>query len=65
MIDPDLWLKCLDIQQVKFERSRKWYLAHQTQKTSDWTAYREVRNNLKHAIRTTKKKFLTSALIDK
>ena len=65
MIDLALWLKCLDIQQVKFERSCKRYLAHQTQKTSDWTAYREVRNNLKHEIRTTKTKFLTSALIDK
>ena len=32
---------------------------------SDWTAYRAVRNKLKHAVRTTKKKFLTSALSDK
>ena len=49
----------------KSEHNPKWYLAHQTQKTSDWTTYREVRNKLRHAIRTTKKKFLTSALSDK
>ena len=56
---PATWLKSLDIQQLKFERIRKRYLAHQTQKNSDWTAYKEVRNKLKHAMRTTKKKFLT------
>ena len=47
------------------ERNRKRYLAHLTQKTSDWTAYRAVRNKLKHVIRTTKTKILTSALSDK
>ena len=62
---PAPWLKSLDIQQLISERNRKRYLAHLTQKTSDWTAYRAVRNKLKHAIRTTKKKFLTSALSDK
>ena len=62
---PAPWLKSLDIQQLISERNRKRYLAHLTQKTSVWTAYRAVRNKLKHAIRTTKKKFLTSALSDK
>ena len=56
---PPPWLKSLDIQQLKSELNRKRYLAHQTQKNSDWTAYREVRNKLKHSIRTTKKKSLT------
>ena len=45
--------------------NRKRYLAHLTQKISDWTAYRAVQNKFKHAIRTTKKKFLTSTLSDK
>ena len=62
---PAPWLKSLDIQQLISERNRKRYLAHLTQKTSVWTAYRAVRNKLKHAIRTIKKKFLTSALSDK
>ena len=62
---PAPWLKSLNIQQLISERNRKRYLAHLTQKTSDWTAYRAVRNKLKHAIQTTKKKFLTSALSDK
>ena len=62
---PTPWLKNLDIQQLIFKRNRKRYLPHITQKTSDWTAYRAVRNKLKHAIRTTKKKILTSALSDK
>ena len=62
---PAPWLKSLDIQQLISERNRKRYLSHLTQKTSDWTAYRTVRNKLKHAIRTTKKKFLASALSDK
>ena len=62
---PAPWLKSLDIQQLISERNRKRYLPHLTQKTSDWTEYRAVRNKLKHAIRTAKKKFLTSALSDK
>ena len=62
---PAPWLKSLNIQQLISERKRKRYLVRLTQKTSDWTAYRAVRNKLKHAIRTTKKKFLTSALSDK
>ena len=62
---PAPWLKSLDIQQLISERNHKRYLAHLTQKTSDWSAYRAVRNKLKHAIRTTKKKVLTSALSDK
>ena len=61
---PATWLKSLHIQQLKSECNHKRYLAHLTQKTSDWTAYREVRNKLKHAIWTIKKKFLTSALSD-
>ena len=36
------WLKSLDIQQLKSERNHQWYLAHQIQKTSDRTEYREV-----------------------
>ena len=47
-----------------FERNCKRCLAHLTQKTSDWTAYKAVRNKLKHAIPTNKKKFLTSSLSD-
>ena len=47
---PATWLKSLHIQQLKSECNHKRYLAHLTQKTSDWTAYREVRNKLKHAI---------------
>ena len=62
---PAPWLKSLDIQQLISERNRKWYLAHLTQKTSDWTAYTAVQNKLKDAIRTTKKKFLTSAQVTK
>ena len=62
---PAPWLKSLDIQQLISERNHKRYLAHLTQKTSDWSAYRAVRNKLKHAIRTTKKKVLTSALSGK
>ena len=62
---PAPWLKSLDIQQLISERNRKWYLAHLTQKTSDWTAYTAVQNKLKDAIRTTKKKFLTSAKVTK
>ena len=62
---PAPWLKSLDIQQLISERNCKRYLVHLTQKTSDWTAYGAVRNKLKHAIGTTKKKFLTSALSDK
>ena len=62
---PAPWLKGLHIQQHISERNRKRYLAHLTQKTSDWTTCRAVRNKLKHAIRTTKKKSLTSALSDK
>ena len=62
---PDPWLKSLDIQQLISECNCKRYLAHLTQKTSDWTAYRAVRNKLKHAIRATKKKFSTSALSEK
>ena len=58
-------LKSLDIQQLISERNCKRYLAHLTPKTSDWTAYRAVRNKLKYAIRTTKKNVLTSALSDK
>ena len=38
---------------------------HTEPRKPDWTAYREVRNKLKYAIQTTKKKFLTSALYDK
>ena len=62
---PAPWLKSLDIQQLKSGRNRRRYLAHVSQETSDWTTYREVRNKLKHAIRTTKKIFLTSGLSDK
>ena len=62
---PAPWLKSLDIQQLISERNRKRYLARLTLKISDWTAYGTVRNKLKHAMRTTKKKFLTSALSDK
>ena len=40
-------------------------LENQLGLTFDWAAYRAVRNKLKHAIQTTKKKFLTSALSDK
>ena len=32
---PVPWLNCLDIQQLKSERNRRWYLAHPTHKTSD------------------------------
>ena len=59
------WLKSLDIEQLISERNRKRYLVHLTQKISDWTACRAVQNKFKHAIRTTKKKFLTSTLSDK
>ena len=62
---PAPWLKSLDIQQLKSECNCRRYLAHLTRKAFDWTAYRTVRNKLKHAIRTTKKKCLTSALSDK
>ena len=62
---PAPWLKRLDIQQLISGRNHKQYLAHLTQKTFDWTAYRAVQNKLKHAIRTTNKKFLTLALSDK
>ena len=62
---PAPWLKSLDIQQRISECNRKRYLAHLTQKISDWTVYRAVRNKLKHGLRTTKKKFVTSALTDK
>ena len=62
---PAPWLKSLDIQQLISECNRKRDLAHLTQKTSDWTAYRAVQNKLKHAIQTTKKKFLTSAQVTK
>ena len=52
---PAPWWKSLDIQQLISECNRKRYLAHLTKKTSDWTAYRTVRNKLKHAKRTMSK----------
>ena len=54
---PAPWLRSLDIQQLKSERNRIRHLAHLTQETSDLTRCKEVRNKLKHAIRTAKKKF--------
>ena len=59
---PAPWLKCLDIQNMKIDRDKKRFTAHSTHTDYDWIKYREVRNQLKSKIRSTKNAFIKSAL---
>lgn len=59
---PAPWLKCLDIQSLKIDRDKKRFTAHSTHSEHDWQKYRDVRNQLKSKIKSTKSTFIKSAL---
>ena len=62
---PAPWMKTEEIQLLQADRDRLRKAAHRTHTTAAWDAFRNVRNELKRAIRVAREQFVTKALSSK
>ena len=62
---PAPWMKTEEIQLLQADRDKLRKAAHRTHTTAAWDAFRNVRNELKRAIRVAREQFVTKALSSK